>query len=337
MKVLATAPKKERTLDDQKAKKLQMHEKHEEMAMLLKKACDDELRRCEDHGKMVAVFDWSAKIDAAPHRQTSTTFSCPARIDLLGALYSIPIAPGHRELRYLHAFDTRDIVVKNALRCATGIEQCLEYISKEHKAATGALPTACSIWTDCARNFRNQQAVHLLTSGLGHMGMRDVTLNFFAQYHGKSLVDASFRRARKWVLEYVNASPPVTELKIQKGLKIAYENANMSCGSRHGLLLLQDPSLSALASTESMLRLHGLSSIHSVRRKMRVGDGYPESVLEINSALGQRKKASVRTQPVRKRTSSRISGKQSKYNPENRSNKRPKYDVRQMSKLVGDW
>ena len=99
--------------------------KHMDLADSLKTACDNAIKFCPDAGKIVMVADWAGRVEVRSHRSDLHEYFHSQSLQMLGALVSTHTGGGERETRYLHAYDLRPRVAKNACRSASALEQCV--------------------------------------------------------------------------------------------------------------------------------------------------------------------------------------------------------------------
>ena len=201
-------------------------QKHEDLAARLHGERYADVHGCENTSKVVCVADWAGKVTAKSHRGTAAEFFGSTKLEMLGMLISIHDPGGARRISYVHAYDVRKNVVKNGHRTAPAIEEILAEIRRMYRATHGENPKAIDIWMDTCRHFRNKVVMYHMVVASQASKYATVRLRWFAEYHGKSILDATFRRAREWISEYVDyAKAKKGEITMEVAIEAAYKIA----------------------------------------------------------------------------------------------------------------
>ena len=62
-----------------------------------------------------------------------------------------------------------------------------------------------SFWSDCAYHFRSKELMSYFDQkSKEHQGIKNITFNFFVEYHGKSQVDSNFGVLTRWLKDGEN-------------------------------------------------------------------------------------------------------------------------------------
>ena len=204
--------------------------KHMDLANSLKEHCVEMVKFCPDEDKIIMVADWAGEITVKSHREDAYEYFNPQPLQMLGALVSIYNGSKERETKYLHACDPRPTVTKSAFRSATGIEQCVRIASEMHVERHKKPPKSVEIWMDAARRFRSKLITYHLLWGADVAETLEIGLRFFAERHGKSPLDATFRTARERVARYVDYSKvKAGELTMEQAIQGAYAKGGAAC------------------------------------------------------------------------------------------------------------
>ena len=181
--------------------------RHEEIAALLLEERYKDSRECEGAGKAARVFDWAGEVEARARRRSNPEYRHPARLEMLGALVSVADIEGGRLLTYIHAYDLTRVAgkKKNGYRAAAAMEEVAAAAAKEtYRSIHKRVPKKVDIWMDTGRHFRNKLVMYHMVIASQTSKYASVRLRWFAEHHGKSILDASFRRAREWVGTYLD-------------------------------------------------------------------------------------------------------------------------------------
>ena len=192
--------------DDADYKDLVELEKHEKFAARLHEECYKDLRECKDAGKVVCVIDWAGKVEARSHRQNNPEYFHPAKLEMLGALVSVADLEGGRLLTYIHAYDLTKVAgkKKNGYRTAAAMEEVVAAAKETYRSIHKRVPNKLDIWMDTGRHFRNKLVMYHMVIASRASKYASARLRWFAEHHGKSILDATFRRAREWVGTYLD-------------------------------------------------------------------------------------------------------------------------------------
>ena len=202
-------------------------EKHESLAATTHAMIQDRLRGAGNEGDAVCVADWAGKVEAKSFRQDQNEYFHPTTLSMLGVLVSTPMQNGRRALTYLHAYDLRDEVAKTGFRAATGLECVLEVANDMYREEWARNPETVEIWMDTAKPFRNKLLMYHMVVASAASKRSKVALRWFAEHHGKTILDASFRRAREWVGAHADyAAVKKKETTMEAALEAAYEKGN---------------------------------------------------------------------------------------------------------------
>ena len=85
-----------------------------------------------------------------------------------------------------------------------------------------------NICTDCGSHFRSGELLKFLSDEARTKNVQ-INMNFFAEYHGKSVVDCHFGDLSRVFIEIIKD----TEIKNAKDLKEAFENKIRERGSEN--------------------------------------------------------------------------------------------------------
>ena len=222
---------------------LQAIERHEELAGKLRAECQTALKEDGDKHKIICVADWAGEIEIKSNRQSSDEFFNPTRLEMMGLLVSIPQENSNqRKLVYIHAYDLRARVRKNGFRSATAIEECLVVAKSIYRETWNRYPLSIEIWMDAAKHFRRKLLMYHLPIASEVSIRSHVTLKWFVEHHGKSILDSSFRLARSWVAEYSDyGSVKRQGVTIEKSIINAYKNGSGGDRPNYKAIFLSSP------------------------------------------------------------------------------------------------
>ena len=267
-------------------------ERHEELAGKLHAECQTTLKEDADKHKLICAADWAGKVETKSNRQTSDEFFNPTRLEMMGLLISIPQKDGReRKLVYIHAYDLRARVRKNGFRSATAIEECLVVAKTLYRETWNRYPLSIEIWMDTARHFRCKLLMyHMLIASRASIRWH-VTLKWFVEHHGKSILDSSFRLARSWVAEYIDyGSVKRKEVTMEKSIIKAYKNGSGGDRPNYKAIFLNSPNdLGYFNYGRRALTIPNVGSVHEL--SCRKGDN---ATIAINKSYGGKREIGVR-------------------------------------------
>ena len=274
--------------DDPDYANLMVLRKHMDLADTLKTECDNAIKFCPDAGKIVMVADWAGRVEVRSHRSDAHEYFHSQPLQMLGALVSMHRGGGERHTRYIHAYDLRPRVAKNAYRSTSALEQCIQEAMKMHRAGSGVPPKSVQIWMDTARHFRAKLLMYHLLWGTDIAKTVKVELRFFAEHHGKTALDASFRLAREWVSTHVDYA------KVKSGLvtmRDAVAGAYSTGGAkRYQPIFLKPPSACAFRYGFRKLIVEETSAVH----EMAVAGTAKKPEIAINASHGGARRIPIR-------------------------------------------
>lgn len=268
-------------------------ERHEDLAATLSNECKKSLTGDEDKSKIICIVDWAGKMETKSFRQDAAEFYNPTRLEMMGMVISLPRNGGQtRDLVYIHAYDLRARVRKNGHRSATAIEECLVVARKLHYERQKRNPRKFDIWMDTARHYRNKLLMYHMLVASSAASQGQVTLKWFAEHHGKTVLDASFRWARRWVSERVDyGSVKRGEITMEKSIIGAYRNADGKERDNYKVHFLAHPNaLGHFAYGRRSLNISHVSSVHEL--SVAQGSG-KENRLAINKSYGGSREISI--------------------------------------------
>ena len=190
-----------------------------------------------------------------------------------------------RDLVHIHAYHLRAHVSKNGHRSATAIEECLVVAKKLYYERRKINPRKFDIWMDTAKHYRNKLLMYHMLVASSAASQGRVTLKWFAEHHGKTVLDASFRWARRWVSERVDyGSVKREEITMQKSIIEAYRNADGEERGNYKVRFLAHPNaLGRFAYGRRSLNISHVGSVHEL--SVAQGSG-KENRLAVNKSYG---------------------------------------------------
>ena len=234
------------------------------------------------------VADWAGRVEVRSHRSDAHEYFHSQSLQMLGALVSTHTGGGERETRYLHAYDLRPRVAKNAYRSTSALEQCVQEAMKMHRASSGAPPKSVQIWMGTARHFRAKLLMRHLLWGTDIVKTVGVELRFFAERHGKTALDASFRVAREWVsahVDYAKVKSGLVTMRDAVAAAYATEDAK-----RYRPIFFKPPSACRFRYGFRKLIVDGTSAVH----QMTIVGTARKPEIAINAAHGGTRRIPIR-------------------------------------------
>ena len=265
--------------------KIEVLERHEKLAPTLREMYSEEMRN-PPGDTIVAVCDWSAPIVLQGFRSTAQEFFDKACAPLIGAWISYRGLGNCVAQKYLHAYGEINAKnPKNAKWCVVAVN----YLMSEAIKCYGGTPDVVSVWFDTAQHFRNKCLLYEIPRYLFSMSVEKVRINFHAEHHGKTALDATFRRAKDWVNMHVDfAEVKKLTLTPEDALKFAYEAASPTSSEYLPLFLPAVP----YAGPMREFRLTRIRAIHHF-------ESYIKGGYKITNASGRDVvRASILTGPV---------------------------------------
>ena len=205
-----------------KAAAVKVLERHEELAARLQRQCAEDMRNPPEDA-IVAICDWSGNVVLRGHRSDAYEFFNASSIQLIGARVSFRGADGCPRQMYIHGYGKVNApFAKTGDWCATAIGTLLA----EAISVCGTPPKRHIIWLDTAQHFRNKCLLYEVPNALHRAGAASVQIRFHAEHHGKTPVDASFRRAKEWIRLYLDfAAVKALFVTVEQAIMDAYDAA----------------------------------------------------------------------------------------------------------------
>lgn len=151
-----------------------------------------ELEYMGDKKCMIVIdFKENLRIGGGPV-ETKANFFTQKQISDLGIAVIYKNKKGYKEVSYYNYFS--EILTHDSVYSADCLKELL--IREEMKSFEDI-----SIWSDGGNHFRSQEFLGSIFEELNIKLHKNIKMNYFAEYHGKSLVDGHFGLITKWLKE----------------------------------------------------------------------------------------------------------------------------------------
>lgn len=143
--------------------------------------------------KCIVVIDFkeNIRIGGGPI-ETKANFFTQKQISDLGMAVIYKNKKGYREVSYYNFFS--EILTHDSVYSA----ECLkDLLTRDEMSVFEDI----SIWSDGGNHFRSQEFLGSIFEEINIKLNKNIKMNYFAEYHGKSLVDGHFGLISKWLRE----------------------------------------------------------------------------------------------------------------------------------------
>ena len=149
-------------------------------------------------GALTMCIDWSSPVKVSSTYGTSDEFFRPSFVQCIGAHASYMSPDGVYSSAYVHAYGPIGSYVKKNASFTCNVTFFL--VRKACETLCVENPSSVNLWFDTARHFKNKILLNELPSSI----FRDlcpsvVSISFHVPHHGKTPLDASFRRGHSWI------------------------------------------------------------------------------------------------------------------------------------------